>query len=299
MTLLAQSPLFCKMFIRHAAAAEKAITLPSRALKGIDPMTDRIHDPVRELVRIVARLRSPEGCPWDREQTVDSLRPYLLEECHELLAALDSGCAENISDELGDLLLQVVFIAQLFTEQGAFDLDHAASNICQKMVRRHPHVFDDSPVTGLAELDSQWDAIKRSEARNTSASLLNELPESMPALLSAQKITTKAARVGFDWQEAQAVIDKLKEEINELEEALADNAPLQIESELGDLLFTTVNLARHLQVDAETALRKTIARFRQRFRYIEDRLASENILPSEATLERMNTLWEQAKIASK
>jgi len=260
---------------------------------------DRHPDPIRRLIDIVAHLRGPEGCPWDQAQTVKSLRPYLLEECHELLTAIDDGQPDEITEELGDLLLQVVFIAQLHSESKLFNLDMAAEAICRKMVRRHPHVFADAPTGGMQELDDQWNAIKRSEAKSTPTSLLSGIPTSLPALHRAQKIGEKVARVGFDWQEISGVIDKLKEEIAELEDALHSEQQQQIEAELGDILFSTVNLARHLAVDAETSLRQTISRFNKRFQFIEATLADEDKTPDQVSMERLNELWEQAKRACK
>lgn len=260
-------------------------------------MTDRHPDPIRRLIAIVDHLRSPEGCPWDRAQTVNSLRPYLLEECHELLAAIDDGQPEQIAEELGDLLLQVVFIAQLHSESALFDLDMAAEAICRKMIRRHPHVFADAPTSGMQELDAQWHTIKRSETKKPAASLLSGIPASMPALHRAQKIGEKVARTGFDWQEAAEVLDKLNEEIAELEDAVHSENPQEIEAELGDILFSAVNLARHLAIDAETALHKTNTRFSRRFQYIEDALAREGRIPDEVSPERLNALWEEAKSA--
>jgi len=260
-------------------------------------MPERHPDPIRRLVAIVNHLRGPDGCPWDRAQTIESLRPYLLEECHELLAAIDNGSTNQIADELGDLLLQVVFIAQLHSESGHFSLDMVAESICRKMIRRHPHVFADAPAGGMRQLDAQWEAIKRSEATSRPPSRLSGIPASLPALHRAQKMGEKAARVGFDWQRADEVLVKLKEEIDELEDALHSERQQQIEAELGDILLSTVNLARHLDVDAESALRKTITRFSKRFQFIEMALEQEGQGPEEVSLERLNALWEEAKDA--
>jgi len=260
-------------------------------------MPDRLHDPIRRLVAIVSHLRSADGCPWDREQTVRSLRPYLIEECHEFLAAIESGKTDDIIDELGDLLLQVVFFAQLYSEQDAFDLDQAADAICQKMIRRHPHVFADTEIADRPSLNQQWNAIKQAERQNADNSLFATLPKGLPALQLAQKVGTKAAQVGFDWQNIAGVFEKLLEEKGELEAALIDGTAQQIEEELGDLLFTVVNLARHLNIDAESALQQTVNRFMHRFQHIERSLAEENLAPVDVTSDELNALWNEAKNA--
>lgn len=258
-------------------------------------MPDTQPDPIRRLAAIVAHLRSPDGCPWDQAQTISTMSPYLLEECHELLAAIEDGTPEHVCDELGDLLLQIIFIAQLHTEAGHFDLDRAAESICAKMVRRHPHVFADVQVNGMTALDQQWDAIKRDENSIKASGMFSTVPTTLPALQRAQMITEKAGRVGFDWPETTAVVEKLKEEITELEAAIEQRQQHAIESELGDVLFSTVNLARHLSVDAETSLRKTTARFLDRFSFIESTLTKEGLSPDDVSLERLNQLWEAAK----
>ncbi len=260
-------------------------------------MIQDIDDPIRRLIAIVAHLRSPEGCPWDREQTVASLRPYLVEECYEFLSAIDGDDTEDMAHELGDLLLQVVFYGQLFNEQGAFDIDRAAEAICQKLVRRHPHVFANSQIGNRSELDQQWETIKQTERKTVATSLFSTLPCGLPALQSAQKVSNIAARVGFDWTDVNGVFEKLQEESKELETALQQETSERIEAELGDLLFTAVNLARHLNLDAETTLRKTTDRFIRRFQFIEQSLSEENLTPGEVSPERLNSLWESAKIA--
>ncbi len=260
----------------------------------------------QELVALVDRLRGPEGCPWDRQQTFDTLKPMLLEEAYEALEALDSGDTEAFCSELGDLLFQVVFLSQVAESEGAFDVDAVTAAILSKMIRRHPHVFGEVKADTAERVLHHWESIKREErakaapAGNREDSILDHLPR-LPALLTANKLTSKASRVGFDWSHIDEIIGKLEEEIDELREALeSQGRPRQerIEQEVGDLLFAVVNIARFLGVDPETALRKTNRKFVQRFQFIETSLRQAGKDFEDSTIEEMEGLWQQAKKAT-
>lgn len=261
-----------------------------------------------KLVRVLARLRAPDGCPWDREQTHESLRANLLEEAYEVLEALDAKEPARLREELGDLLLQVLFHAQLAEESGAFTLEELLVKLREKLVRRHPHVFGDlrgPEAPGTAEeVLARWEAMKREERnrRGKAGSVLDGVAKTLPALLQALELQERASRVGFDWPEIQPAIEKFKEEWREVEEAWRQGSRspdastrARLEEELGDLLFAVVNVARFMQVDPEAALRKAAARFRERFRYIEERAAREGRKLEEMSLEEMDRWWEEAK----
>jgi tetrapyrrole methylase family protein / MazG family protein len=250
-----------------------------------------------ELVEIMARLRGQNGCPWDRQQTHGSLKPYLVEEAYEVLEAIDEQDAAKLCEELGDLTLQVVFHAQLAEEAGAFAIADVLAAICEKLKRRHPHVFGDVVAETAQEVLFNWEQIKQTERRRLQgkASLLDGVPRELPALLRAHRLQEKASRVGFDWSEAREVLLKVEEEMAELRAAMDSQAPERVEAELGDLLFALVNLGRFLAVNPEEALRKTIARFIRRFQYIEEALARRGQTPDKVTLQEMDALWEQAK----
>lgn len=251
---------------------------------------------VERLGAIVARLRAPGGCPWDREQTHSSLRPLLIEECHEVIEAIDLGDDANLREELGDLLLHVVMHSEMGRERGAFDLAQVADGICEKMVRRHPHVFGDAEASDSAAVLKQWEEIKRLEkSGKPPAGILDGVSKSLPALLRAQEAQKKAARVGFDWPDAEPVFEKISEETAEVREAMAAGDRAALEAELGDLLFSVVNLARKLGVDAETALSGSTRRFISRFRSIERRLEAEGRRVGETPLAELDRLWELAK----
>lgn len=245
---------------------------------------------------IVARLRAPDGCPWDREQTHSTLRASLAEECHEVIDAIERSDDTNLREELGDLLLQVVMHAQLADERGAFTLEEIACTVSEKMVRRHPHVFGDKSAADSAAVLKQWEKIKREE-KGGNAGVLDGVAISLPALLRSQTLQKKAARVGFDWPDVEPVYEKLGEEIAEVREAVAAKDPAAIEAEIGDLLFSAVNLARKLGVDAETALAGANKRFLARFRHIEQSLRAEGREVDGTSLEELDHLWEQAKRA--
>ncbi len=266
---------------------------PDPNLPGIDQLTD-----------IVAKLRGPGGCPWDREQTHASLRSALLEEAHEVVAAIDNRDDANLREELGDLLLQSVFHAQLAAEEGRFTFNDVAREIATKLVRRHPHVFAADHCADSAAVLQRWEEIKRAEKGDAAASALDGLPGGLPALLHAQKTQKKAARVGFDWPDVEPVFAKLHEEISELRAALTAPAtdllsPISaIEDELGDLLFTVVNLARKLHLDAETALHRSTRKFSARFRAVEQLASARGITLEKLTLAELDQLWDEVKRSS-
>lgn len=260
---------------------------------------------MQQLLLIMTRLRDPgTGCPWDLEQDFTTIAPYTLEEAHEVADAIARGDMDNLREELGDLLLQVVFHAQMAKEQQLFDFEQVAAGIVDKMIRRHPHVFPDGRLDGETvaiesrEVIANWEAIKQAEkaARGEQHTrLLDGITAGLPALTRAEKLQRKAGKVGFDWNDPHAVIAKLREEIDEIEAELGSGDRDSQEEELGDVLFCVVNLARHLDLDSEMALKRTNAKFEQRFAYIEDRLAVQGIPFAEASLEQMDALWLEAK----
>jgi MazG family protein len=254
----------------------------------------------QRLTEIMARLRSPEGCPWDREQHFDSIKPYLLEETYEVLDAVDKRDWRALAEELGDLLLEAVFFAQMAAEEKLFGIEDSLDAINEKLVRRHPHVFGSGTAKTPGEVKLRWDEIKAEEKRekNQAPELLEPVPRSLPALVEATQLTSRAAGVGFDWQNADQVLEKLDEELKELAAARQGAGREELEGELGDVLFVLVNLARFLAVDPEQALRKTNRKFRERFGHIERRLKEAGKSPSEATLEEMDALWNEAKRGS-
>jgi MazG family protein len=258
----------------------------------------RASDAVDRLLATMTRLRGPGGCPWDREQTLSSLRPYVLEETYEVLEALDSGDPRAHREELGDLLLQIVFQAHIAEEQGQFAFADVADAIHEKLVSRHPHVFGDSDARDAEAVLKQWAALKRkeNEARGGGQSVLEGVPREMPALARAERLTEKASRIGFDWPDAAGARAKVTEEMAELDEAIAGGDPRRVEDELGDVLFALANLARKLGLPPEEALRRAIGRFVERFHHVEEGLARRGVAHGEATLEEMDRLWDEAKV---
>lgn len=252
-----------------------------------------------ELVAVMAKLRAPGGCPWDRKQTFDTIKSYLLEETYEVMDAIDRRDWEELKEELGDLLLQPVFFAEMAGEQGLFTIADSLDAINEKLIRRHPHVFADANAETAEDVKVRWDEIKKREKADkghaTAASVLDGVPRNLPALVEADKISAKAAGVGFEWPTIDGVVEKLQEEAAELAEAQEGASHEHIEHEIGDLLFTVVNLARFLKVDPEQALRKTNARFRRRFGSVEREIADAGGVLNETSLERMEELWQQAK----
>ncbi|HXU46178.1 MAG TPA: nucleoside triphosphate pyrophosphohydrolase [Thermoanaerobaculia bacterium] len=253
---------------------------------------------LQKLIDLVARLRAPDGCPWDREQSLGDVRAYLLEEAHETAGAIDSGDWDELAKELGDLLFQVAFIGRLAEEAGAFDLSRVIEGVHAKMVARHPHVFGGEQLADAEAVRQAWERRKlRQEAKS---SLLEGVSASLPALLAAYRLTQKASGVGFDWPDAPSVLAKVDEELSELKEALADGAPREaLREEVGDLLFTLANLARKLDLDPEAALAQANLKFRRRFESIEKALAATGKSPADSTLEEMDDLWAEAKRAER
>ncbi|MFL5301325.1 MAG: nucleoside triphosphate pyrophosphohydrolase [Anaeromyxobacteraceae bacterium] len=260
---------------------------------------NRTCEAVERLLGIMERLRGPDGCPWDREQTLETLRPYVLEETYEVLEAIESGDPREHREELGDLLLQIVFQAQLAKEQGTFDFAGVATAISDKLVSRHPHVFGDAEVHDAEAVLKQWAELKQKEkaAKGGGKSVLEGVPRELPALARAERLTEKASRVGFDWPDAAGARAKVDEELRELDEAIAQGDARRIEDELGDALFSLANLARKLAVPPEEALRRTVGRFIERFQFVEAELGRKGVPHGRATLEEMDELWELAKKA--
>ena len=256
---------------------------------------------IGEAIAIMARLRAPDGCPWDREQTFDSIKRHTLEETYEVFDAIERRAWPDLKDELGDLLLQVLFYAQMASEAGYVNIADVAANLNAKLIRRHPHIFGDASATDADAVLLNWELIKREEKKdkgplNDRSSLLDEVPRSMPAMLEASKIGSKAAKVGFDWPNTDGLFEKLHEEIAELRAELQPGQPASqaAAGELGDILFTAVNLARHLRVDPESALRGTNAKFRRRFAAMESRAGGQDLLEQKSDAE-LEELWAQAK----
>ena len=256
------------------------------------------------LVEVMDRLLAPDGCPWDREQTLDTLRPFLVEETYEVLDALERGDVAGHQEELGDLLMQVVFHAALRQAEGAFTIDDVADTIVEKLVRRHPHVFGapgDSDAKTSGEVLTQWEQIKAAEKKAARGEgdgpvrTLAGVPGGLPALARAQKLGNKAGRVGFDWGGWEGSLAKVREEVGEVEECAQRGDAAAAHQEIGDLLFAVVNLARKLDVDAETALMDACRKFTTRFEYVEDRLRDAGKLPQDSDLEEMDALWNDAK----
>lgn len=247
------------------------------------------------IMEIMRRLRGPGGCPWDAEQTHDSLKRYLLEEAYEVIEAIDAQSPPMLKEELGDLLLQPVFHAVIAEERGLFTMDDVLAALAEKLVSRHPHVFGEEVIRTSEEQLENWERLKQREKRHERTSALAGVPPHLPALMKAQKITEKAARVGFDWAHVDEVFAKVLEELREFEETMLAGDQERMEAELGDLLFALVNLGRFLAIDPEEALRKTVDRFTKRFSHIEQTLHERGVPMREASLEEMERLWQEAK----
>ncbi len=253
-------------------------------------------DNLKKLVDLMARLRGPDGCPWDRKQTTESLKPFLIEECYEVVDALDEGDADKVKEELGDLLFQIIFHARIAEENGDFTIWDVISANVEKMTRRHPHVFGDEKLTTDKEVLANWEEIKKKEkGYEQRKSILEGVPKSMPSLIRAHRLQERAARVGFDWNKIDEALPKLDEEIAEFKESLKSENAARIEEELGDIFFMLVNLSRFLEVDPEEALRKTIGKFIRRFRYIEENAADAGKSLNDMTLDEMEKLWQESK----
>jgi tetrapyrrole methylase family protein/MazG family protein len=250
----------------------------------------------RKLVGLMAALRGPEGCPWDKKQTPDSLKPFLVEECYEVIDALDEGKPDKIKEELGDLLFQIIFHARIAEERGHFSIDDVITAIHEKMTRRHPHVFGDEKLATDKEVLANWEEIKKKEkGHEDRKSILEGVPKELPSLLRAHRLQERAARVGFDWNHLNEALPKLDEEIAEFKESLKAEDAGKIEEELGDVFFMLVNVSRFLGVNPDEALRKTISKFIHRFRYIEEHAANAGKSLNDMTLDEMEALWQEAK----
>lgn len=251
-------------------------------------------DEFEKLIDIMGRLRSANGCPWDKEQTNESLKPYLIEEAYEVLEAIDDGSPAKLKEELGDLLFQIVFHCQLASEKGDFSIYDVINSISEKIIGRHPHVFGNMRFESSDEVKRQWHERKKEEGK-FKESILDGVPKSLPSLLRAQRLQSRASKVGFDWEKAQDVFGKIDEELAELKTALAKGTKKEIEEELGDVLFVLVNVSRLAGINAEEALKKTIKKFISRFKYIEKKAEEAKKDITDLSLEEMDSLWEEAK----
>jgi len=255
-----------------------------------------------ELVEVMARLRAPNGCPWDREQTHATLKPYFIEETYEALEAIDIGDDDELCKELGDVLLQVVFHAQIATEENRFDIEEVARAIVDKLIRRHPHVFADVDVDGSEQVLQNWEQIKKQERQEqgeATPSLLDGIPKQLPALMRAQRMQARVSRQGFDWDQIAGPLDKVEEEFAELRQAWASGETPAIEDEFGDLLFALVNTGRFLNVDPEQALRQSTEKFERRFRALEEAVRRSGREISALSLQELDTIWDEIKAREK
>jgi MazG family protein len=248
-----------------------------------------------DLVTLMTRLRGPDGCPWDRKQTLPDLKPYIIEEAYEVVDAIDRDDRAALLEEIGDMLLEAVFVAEITREEGTFDVYDSITAIHDKLVRRHPHVFGDVVANDADQVVTNWEKLKQAERQAENKSILSGVPQSMPALLKASRLTEKAARVGFDWRRTEDVFDKLDEEIAELREAVASGDNAHVHEEIGDLLFTIANIARKVNVNPEEALQSTNRKFMSRFQSMETQAPNFEQL----TLEEMDRLWDEAKAAER
>lgn len=256
-------------------------------------MKKKIGKKFEKLVEIMAKLRAPKGCPWDREQTHESISPYLLEETYETLDALDKGNAKEMKEELGDLLLQVVFHAQIAADEKTTDISEIIDGICNKLIFRHPHVFGESKVKNSGDVLKNWEKLKKKEGNKKT--LFSGLPKTLPALLKAYRIGQKVSRVGFDWNDTEGILEKIEEEARELHEAKKSGVRKNIEHEYGDVLLTLANLGRFLDIDPETALRKATNRFIVRFEWMENKVSKLGLDMHKMTAKELDDLWNQSK----
>jgi len=277
------------------------------AFSRLTPLLEKTYDATMEklkgmekLLAIMAKLRSEQGCPWDKKQTMESLKPFIIEEAYEVVEAIEGGVKSEVCEELGDLLLQIVFLAQIGQESEDFDFDDVVQGINEKLLRRHPHVFGDETAENAEEVLHRWEQIKKEEKKDAKRnSILEGIPKDLPALLKAHRLQDRAARVGFDWEHLSQVLEKVEEETAEFKEALEKQNPEEIENEFGDMLFALVNLSRFIQVSPEDALRKTISRFIARFQHIEEYAARQKVELHTLSLEEMDRLWNEAKAMGK
>jgi tetrapyrrole methylase family protein/MazG family protein len=258
-------------------------------------MTEREQKAFAELVAVCRRLRGPDGCPWDREQTLETMTPYLTEEAVESSEAIASGKTDDIAEELGDLAFLAIFCLELLGERSGVGVAEGLERAAAKLIRRHPHVYGDVEIKDGDAAYRQWQEIKKVEKGDRAASLLGEQPKGLPALVAAYRVQEKAGAVGFDWPDAHGALAKIREEAVEIEAEMGGDTDPQLAREVGDLLFAVVNLSRHLAVDPERELRVATHRFRDRFHHIERRLAERGMTPAQATLAEMDALWEEAK----
>lgn len=252
-----------------------------------------------ELVALMTRLRAPGGCPWDRKQSLPDLKPFVIEEAYEVVDAIDQNDRRALAEELGDFLLQAVFIAEITREEGGFDIYDSVTAIHDKLVRRHPHVFGDVEANDAETVLTNWEKLKQDERKAENKSVLSGVPQSMPALLKASRLTEKAARVGFDWRRTEDVFDKIEEELAELREAVAKGDQSHIHEEIGDLLFTISNIARKVDVNPEEALQSTNRKFMRRFESMEKSVRERDRNLDQLELEEMDRLWDEAKAAER
>lgn len=252
-----------------------------------------------DLVKLMTTLRGPNGCPWDRKQSLSDLKPFVIEESYEVVDAIDRNDRAALLEEIGDFLLEAVFIAEITREEGSFDIYDSITAIHDKLVRRHPHVFGDVEAKDAEQVLVNWEKLKSDERKAESKSVLSGVPQSLPALLKASRLTEKAARVGFDWRRTKDVFDKLEEEIGELQEAIETGKKEHVHEELGDLLFTIANIARKLDVNAEEALQSTNRKFQSRFGAMESKVHASLRNLDQLSLEEMDALWDEAKAAER
>jgi tetrapyrrole methylase family protein/MazG family protein len=285
-----QTPSY-EHIVKHGSRTRYILSVAQRTTNPVETAGAKF----QELVEVMARLRGPDGCPWDRKQTLDTIKSYLLEETYEVLDAIDARDWPSLAEELGDLLLQPVFLAEIAADEGLFTISDALDAINQKLVRRHPHVFGEAVAHTAEDVKQRWDEIKQQEKGARPVSILDGVPRTLPALMESEKLSRKAAAVGFEWPDIAGVVEKLQEEAAELAAARHSQNQEHVEHEIGDMLFTLVNLARFLHVDPEQALRKTNARFRSRFAHVEREVEAGGALLSETPLERMEELWQEAK----
>lgn len=305
--------------LEAAARVEVAYAVPGRSLltdrsvsllreqapaQGIEtrlyPASSPVATAFQEFVELIARLRGPDGCPWDREQTFSSLKRFMIEEAYEAVEAVDSGRPERLCDELGDVLIQVVLNAQLAAEEGSFTIQDVIAGVTEKLIRRHPHVFGDIAVTDSADVLRNWEQIKRREqsgpaSEASRASVLDGVPRDLPALMKAMEVSKRVVRVGFEWPSLDEVFEKLSEEVAELKAVIPTGDHDRIAGEIGDLLFTLVNVARFLKVDPEDALRTMVARFTKRFRHVEQLASRKGRHVCQMSIHELDALWEAAK----
>ena len=261
------------------------MTMSKQSLRSLD-----------DLVYIMAQLRGEPGCPWDKSQTHETLKPFLIEEAYEVIDAIDRKNEEDLKEELGDLLLQVVFHSRLAEERGSFEIGDVIETVCEKMIRRHPHIFGNITVEGTDEVLKNWEEIKREEKdMKTESESMMQLPKALPALMKAYKVQEKAARIGFDWDDISGAFDKVYEELDELKEAYATKNQEKIEEEFGDLLFACINVARFLKVEPELALDYAVKKFIKRFKFLEAEAARSDKTLSDMNLQEMDALWEKSK----